>query len=188
MKTKLFLAALIVLIGTTAFAKDPGSRLAVINQRNPSIFKVIYEGEKTGNVRLTILNEKRETVFSETTRKVDGFIRRINFAGMQPGEYTVEVADGSGKKTQKVVYAIEASIKSVSVSKIAEEGKYLLAVTNNRPEQINVRIFDGAYNLVHSEDMTVNGNLKLVYNLKDVAGVPTFEVTDRAGIVQTIKY
>lgn len=189
MKTNFFLAALIVLIGTTAFAKSPdSSRVAVIGQKNTDTFKVIYEGEKIGNVKMTILNDNQEIVFAETTRNVAGFIRSVNFAGMEPGEYTIEIADGSGKQIQKVMYATETSVKNVRISKIAQEGKYLLAVTNSRPEQINVRIFDGADNLVHSEDRATNGNLKIVYNLKNVAGVPTFEVTDSAGNVRTIKY
>jgi hypothetical protein len=36
--------------------------------------------------------------------------------------------------------------------------------------------------------MTVSGSFGLVYNLKQVAGTPTFEVTDKTGNVKTIKY
>ncbi len=189
MKANLFVTALIVLIGATANAKNPdSSRVAVISQKNADTFKVIYEGEKPGDVRMTILNENKEIVFAETTKNVNGFMRNVNFAGMNPGVYTFEITDGNGKQVQKVAYATETFTKSVRVSRTAEEGKYLLAVANNGSQQINVRIFDGADNLVHSQDLTVNGNLKLVYNLKSVAGVPTFEVTDRAGNVRTIKY
>ena len=48
MKTKLFLAAL-VLVGTSAFANGPGGpRLVLIGQNSPGSFKVIYE--KSGTV------------------------------------------------------------------------------------------------------------------------------------------
>lgn len=189
MKANLFVTALIVLISATADAKSPdSSRVAVISQKNTGTFKVIYEGEKPGDVRMTILNENKEIVFAETTKNVNGFMRNVNFAGMNPGEYTFEITDGSGKQIQKVVYATETFPKSVRVSRTAEQGKYLLAVTNSRSQQINVRIFDGSDNLVHSQDLKVNGDLKLVYNLKNVSGVPTFEVTDMAGNVRTIKY
>ena len=120
MKTKLFLAAFIVLIGTTAFAKTSDSaRVVIISQMNPDIFKVIYEGEKIGTVRMTILNENREIVFAETTKNVNGFMRKVNFAGMVPGEYTIEIADGNGKQFQKVVYGTETLTKNVRVSKTA---------------------------------------------------------------------
>lgn len=189
MKAKLILAALVVLASTMAFANGPGDpRVAVINQKNPDIFKVIYEGEKKGNVRMTIFNQNDQIVFSETTRNMASFSRKLNFGGMPYGEYTIKIADGSGNQSKKIVYANVSSVKDVQVSKTDEEGKYLLAVSNDGAEQINVRIFDGADNLVHNEDVTINGNLKVVYNLKKVAGVPSFEVTDRTGNVRTVKY
>ena len=189
MKTKLFLAAL-VLVSTSAFANGPGSpRLTVIGQSNPGMFKVIYE--KSGvisNVKMTILNHDEEVVFTETTKKVDGFMRSVNFTQMDPGEYTIEISDKSGKQIQKVVYAESTPILNVHVSKIAEEGKYLLSVTNNGANRINVQIFDGTNNLVHNESTTINGNFGLVYNLKAVEGVPTFEISDKTGIIRTVKY
>lgn len=194
MKTKLFLAALIVLVGTSAFASGPGSpRLVVIGQKNPGIFKVIYESGITSNVKMTILDKNEAVVFAETTKNVEGFIRSVNFTRMEPGEYTIEIADKAGKQIQKVVYAAETDIvtapaKNVRIAKIASDGKYLLTVTNSGINQVKVRIFDGANNLVHNESTTVNGDFGLVYNLKDVDGVPTFEVTDKTGSVSTIKY
>ena len=193
MKTKLFLAALIVLVGTSAFASGPGSpRLVVIGQKNPGIFKVIYESGITSNVKMTILDKNEAVVFAETTKNVEGFIRSVNFTRMEPGEYTIEIADKAGKQIQKVVYAemeiVTAPAKNVRLAKIAADGKYLLTVTNSGINQIKVRIYDGANNLVHNESTTVNGDFGLVYNLKDVAGVPTFEVTDKTGSVSTIKY
>ena len=187
MKTTSFLAAFLVLVGTSAFANGPGDpRMTVINQKETSLFKVIYEGDAIGRVRLTIFNRHNEIVF-EDVKKSDGFIRKVNFAGMEFGEYTIQIADQNGKQTRTVVYGIKtSSVKDVTVSKMPEDGKYLLAVTNNSPEQIHLNIFDGSNNLVHSEDMTIDGKLKLVYNLKNVEGIPTFQVTDQTGNVHTI--
>ncbi|MDZ7649900.1 MAG: hypothetical protein U5K54_23705 [Cytophagales bacterium] len=120
-------------------------------------------------------------LFSETLNNVDGFIRPVNFKSMAAGEYTIEVTDASGKQMQKVNYTIENQIKSVHVAKIGNEDKYLLAVTNENSEEINVQIFDGNNNMVHNENLVVNGNLGLVYNLKNVSGIPTFQVTNAAG-------
>lgn len=178
-----------VLISSVAFAKDPGTpRVVVVNQKNSGTFKVIYEGAKSGEVTMSITNNKGTVVYAETTRVVNGFIRPVNFTGMEAGEYTIEIADASGKQIQKIVYSNESSVRSVQVSKIKEEGKYLLAVANDGAEQINVRIFDGNNNLIHNQDLTIDGNFGLVYNLKSVTGVPTFEVTDKTGNVRTIKY
>lgn len=188
MKAKFFITALIVLVSAVTFANGSDRpRLAVVSQTNSNSYKVIYQGEKIGNVKMTILNEKGEVLFSETTKGVNGFSRPVNFAGMSAGEYTIEVADESGKEVQKVTYGSKATLNQVHVAKISESGKYLLSVGSQGKDEINVRIFDGAHNLVHSEDLTINGNYGLVYNLKSIVGTPTFEVTDNVGNLRTIR-
>ncbi|PZR40251.1 MAG: hypothetical protein DI538_04705 [Azospira oryzae] len=187
MKTKSILFAVIALVATTAFAQTT-SKVAVINQKQAGTFKVIYEGASQGKVKMNIRNTSGETVFTEVINESNGFIRPVNFTGLEFGEYTIEIADGSNKLAQTVNYQPVAVAKNVHVAKINEEGKYLLAVANMGSEKINVRIFDGENNLVHNESVTVNGSLGLVYNLQKVSGAPTFEVTDNSGAVKTIKY
>jgi hypothetical protein len=188
MKTKSFLTALVVMVSTVVFAQGPGSRMVVINQKNSGSFKVIYEGQQPGKVNMTIRDAAGNVIFTETTQHVDGFVRPVNFDGMTPGEYTIEISDRSGKQIQKVAYNNETTVQTVHVSKISEQDKYLLAVASTGSEEINVRIFDGANQLVHNENVTISGNFGLVYNLKNVTGLPTFEVTDKTGNVRTINY
>ncbi|MBL7878188.1 MAG: hypothetical protein JNL53_21150 [Cyclobacteriaceae bacterium] len=183
MKTKSILFALVMsIVSVAALAADPvGPKVVVINQKESGIYKVIYAGEKAGRVTLKIYDQKGSVLFSESLSNVDGFIRPVNFKAMAAGEYTIEVTDASGKQVQKVNYALENQINSVHVAKISGEDKYLLAVANNNSEEINVRIFDGNNNLVHNENLVVNGNLGLVYNLKNVNGTPTFQITNEMG-------
>ena len=190
MKTKLMVSALLVALVTgTAVAADPvGPKVVVVNQKESGMFKVIYEGAKAGRVNLKISNQDGAVVFNESVTGVNGFIRPVNFKGMDAGEYTIEVSDASGKQVSKVNYEIEQTVNRVHVAKIAGDNKYLLAVAKGSNDQFNVKIFDGASNLVHNENLVVNGGLGLVYNLKDVAGVPTFEVTDNTGNTKVIKY
>jgi len=190
MKTKLMVCALLVAIVTgAAAAADPiGPKVVVLSQKQSGIFKVIYEGAKVGRVNLKISDQAGVIVFNESISGVDGFVRPVNFKGMAAGEYTIEVSDASGKQIQKVNYEIEQTVSMVHVAKIAGDSKYLLAVAKGTEEEINVKIFDGSSNLVHDQNLVVNGNLGLVYNLKDVAGVPTFEVTDKTGKTKVIKY
>ena len=189
MKTKNVVLSVLVtmFVSVLAMANEPGNpKVAVVSQKS-GVFKVIYEGGKPGKVSMKIFNAKGKEVFAEVLRGTNGFMLPVNFEGMEPGEYIIEIADESGKQIQKVNYRNETSVKSIHVSKIAEEGKYLLAIANNGSEQINVRIYDGANNLVHDENMTITGNFGLVYNLKQVSGTPTFEVTDKTGNTQVIK-
>jgi len=186
MKTKFMLVAVIAMVASVAFATEPNAKVAVVSQKQTGTYKVIYNGE--GKVKLNIRNTAGETIFAETINTTKGFIRPVNFAGLEFGEYTIEIADAAGKQIQKIQYQAETIAKNVHVAKIGEDGKYLLAVAGKEAEQINVKIFDGENNLVHDKNITVNGNLGLVYNLKQVSGTPTFEVTDNAGVVKTIKY
>jgi hypothetical protein len=184
MKTKLMIVALMLALSAgVALATDPvRPKVVVVNQKESGMFKVIYEGGKAGKVNLKIYDATGSVVFHETLTGVDGFIRPVNFRGMNPGEYTIEVSDASGKQIQKVNYALEKSVTAVHVARIGSEDKYLLAVANQGAEEpIQVKIFDGSGNLVHNTTIVVKKNFGLVYNLKNVAGVPTFEVTDAKG-------
>ncbi len=190
MKTKSLVFALVMaFVSVAAVAADPvGPKVVVINLKESGMFKVIYAGAQIGKVSLRIYDASNNLVFVESTNGVGGFMRPVNFKGMEAGEYTIEVADASGKTTQTVDYKIEKGLDAIHVSKIGVESKYLLAVANKGvSEEINVRIFDGSNNLVHNEMLTVDGDLGLVYNLKNVAGVPTFEVTNQAGVTKVIK-
>jgi len=188
MKAKLMVSALLVALTTgAAVAADPViPKVAIINQKETGVFKVIYEGAKVGNVNLKIVGEDGVTLYRETIANVDGFIRPLNFKSMEPGEYTIEISDANGKHVEKVNYKIERPASAVHVAKIAGDSKYLLSVEKGK--SINVKIYDSKDNLVHSESREVNGNLGLVYNLKDITGVPTFEVTDGAGNVRVIRF
>ncbi len=190
MKTKSVVFALIMaFVSVAAVAADPvGPKVVVINQKEAGIFKVIYEGAQTGKVSLKIFNDSGKVVFAETINGTDGFIRPVNFSGMEAGEYTIEVADAFGKQVQKLSYKLNEKENAIHVAKIGSESKYIVAVENEGSKEINVRIFDGFNNLVHNENRVVNGSLALVYNLKNVAGVPTFEVTNQGGTTKVIKY
>jgi len=182
MKTKsVLLIALVAMSVSVLASNEPvSSKVAVLSQES-GIFKVIYESAKAGKVTLTITDKDGNVVFREGIKSVTGFIRPVNLKGMDFGAYTFSIADENGEQIQTVNYRIDPVVKNVHIAKIAEEGKYLLAVGSEGAGQINVRIFDGENNLVHSQNLTVNGNFGLVYNLKQVAGTPTFEVTDTIG-------
>jgi hypothetical protein len=199
MKTKnVILTALVAtFVSVLAFAKDPGTpKVVVVNQKS-GVFKVIYDGQKSSKVTMRILSANGTEVFSENLGIVSGFVRPVNFTGMADGEYTIEIADNAGAQSTKVRYnkekatnsvVREKATNSIHIARLAQGSKYLLAVANKGSEQINVKIFDGSNNLVHDENMTVTGNFGLVYNLTQVAGTPTFEVSDKTGNVKTIKY
>lgn len=202
MKTRnvVLTVAAVIVASTFTFAGNPTSKVVVVNQNNSEIFKVIYEGTTAGKVTLKVYDNQGIELLSEITSGLEKFMRPVNFSGMQPGEYSIEITDNNGKHTQKVNYKIanrsatdgvavkrESSIKSVYITKLKEAGKYLMSVNTDGTKKINVRIFDEADNLLHSEVVTVNGSTGLVYNLKQVEGQPTFLVIDNDGNRKVIK-
>lgn len=183
--TSLFIAALVV-VASTAFGKEePTKGLAVVPVKGSEVFKVIYKGETAGRVKLNLYNVNGEVVFSESFTGTDGFIRPLNFKGLEAGEYTLELVDATGKKTEKISYSKVTSAKNVHISKVTTEaGKFLVAIAGSGAEEIKVNIYDGASNLVHSEVKVVTGDYAQLFSLKNIAGAVTFEVSDKNGIVK----
>ena len=187
MKTTSILIAALMMISAVALADEPGApKLVVVSQKESGLFKVIYENPKSSKVKMTILNSDGDALYAESIKVNEGFIVPVNFNGLASGEYSIEVTDGTAKQIQKVSYNTSAKAQRVHVAKLTNEvNKYLLSVASEGA--INVRILDGANNIIHEQDLKVNGALGLVYNLKSVTS-PTFEVTDGQGNVKTIKY
>jgi hypothetical protein len=122
MKTKsLFIAALVVVSAVvSAVGKDePTSKagLAIVPVKGSEVFKVIYKGESVGRVKLSLFNASNEVVFTESLSNVEGFIRPLNFKGLAYGEYTLEIADATGKRTEKISYTSSKSV--IRVAKLA---------------------------------------------------------------------
>jgi hypothetical protein len=193
MKIKsLFIAVLVVISSATAFAgKDEPRKtgLAIVPVKGNEVFKVVYKGENIGRVKLNVYGSTGSIVFSETIYGVNGFIRPLNFSGLSAGEYTIELIDDSGKRTEKVLYQPKSNITYIHVSKIsAEEGKYLVAIANTGNEVVNLNIFDGNNNLVHTESRSISGDFAQVYKLENASSSYTFELTDKTGHTKAIKF
>ena len=191
MKTKsLYVAALITLAAAfTAVGKDePALGLAVVPVKGSEVFRVIYKSENPSKVKLSVYNAASEVVFTENMGSVGGFIRPLNFSGLAFGEYTIELTDASGKKSEKVSYGPAAkSATHVHVAKLTQPDKFLLSVTNSAREIITVKIFDDANNLVHTSSKEVTGEYAQLFSVKDMQGV-TFEVSNSAGALRTIRF
>jgi len=190
MKTKsLYFAALFVIGATVAaVGKDePSTGLVVVSAKGSEIVKVIYKSENTGRVKLSIYDAASNVVFSETRISNEGFIRPLNFGGLQFGEYTVELTDAAGTNTEKVNYQPIAKTKNVHVLKINKEGKFFLSVANN-DSNVTVKIYDAHSNLVHNSSQVITGDLATIYSVKNFSGACTFEITSNDGVTSVFNF
>ena len=192
MKTKVMcIAAFIVIVASVAaVAKDePRAGFAVVPVKGSEVFKVIYKGETASKVKLNVLNASSDIVFTETFNNLNGFIRPLNFSGLKFGEYTIEVTDAQGTRTEKVNYQPEKAERSFHVAKLLkEEGSYLFSVAKNGGLPITVKIFDNANNLLYTGSRSDSGDFAQVFTLKDVNGGVTFEVSDNSGHLRTVRF
>jgi hypothetical protein len=194
MKTKSLLFTALVMISAvvSAVGKDEPRRtgMAVVPVKGSGIYKVIYKGETAGKVRLNIYNASAQLILTETFNGVDGFICPLNFAGLQAGDYTIEIVDGTGKKIEKISYLAKKNAKFIHVSKISNEaGKFLLSVVNGAAnEEISVKIYDDKNNLIHTESKELKGDFAQVYKVGNLSTSYTFEISDKSGNVKTYNF
>jgi len=170
-------------VAVSAVAKEVPSEaaMAVVSVKGSEVVKVIYKGVTAGKVKVNVYNAASKVVFSESRSTVEGFILPLNFTGLDAGQYTVEIIDAVGVKSEKIQYQPTVATTNVHVSKLNAEGKFLLSVAKNTDENISVKIYDENNNLVHSSAKKVAGDFAQVFTFSNFSGAYTVEVTNERG-------
>lgn len=192
MKTKsIVLAAFLLMTAVATFGSDEPKKagVAVVPMKGAELVKVIYKSETAAKVRVKVYNADKGVIYSEGFSDTKGFILPLNLSKVGYGEYTFEITDATGTRTEKLVYEPAKSINNIRIAKLdAGVGKFLVAVTSPKQETITVRIFDNFNNVLHNEVKSVSGNFAQVYTVKNLTGACTFEVSDNAGFVKTVQF
>ena len=166
-----------------------GTSKVGIKKDDETTFNLTYKAEKEMNVSVSIVNELGQTIFSETVKKTDGFMRPYNFSGLGEGIYTIEIADELGEYTELVDFRSGKIEKAIDIKKIAgAEGKYLITALGTGKERITVNIYNALDELIHTETAMTDGNFGQVYNLSQLNETVKFEITTQYGAVKTAKY
>jgi hypothetical protein len=190
---KISFALVGVLFSTLLFANgtdEPAiakASVAVSNAAGSSLFKVFYQADLKSDVKISILDKSGNLIFSEKIKSTDGFLRPYNFEKLNWGEYEILLETNDGKKSQLVTYQGAKIEKHVAITKLAEEGKYLLTARSKEIDNINVNIFNQNNELVFSESKKVDGEFAQVVNLKKLKAF-TIEVTDSEGLLKSYRY
>lgn len=182
-KTLSFIAALLI-VTSSAFASAPDEPISGISVlRKGELIKLLYKGEKYTDVKVNILNQENEVIFSEKIKGTEGFIRPYNFSNLPHGNYSFELIDNLGHREIKHVdYRLEARKRVMHVVKVAgTTGKFVVSVPNTGASQLSINIYDDHGRIMHAEKEQVTGDFARVYNIKDHNGRVTFEVIDNQG-------
>ncbi len=205
MTTKsLLIAALVVICSSaSAIAKEEPTKagFAIVPVKGSETFKIVYKSENTGSTKVNVYNADSKVIFSKVVSNTGGFILPLNFNGLEYGEYTIELTDATGTKTEKVVFqtAVKSSLSgnakpsatsslNVHIAKLSGEGKFLVAVANTSNEVVTIKIYDNANNLVYNETKALSGDFAQVFALKNISSSFTFEVSDKTGNLKSVTF
>jgi hypothetical protein len=175
-----------VLVSTFVWANGPKSEsgMAVVKS-NASSYKLIYKAELASNVRVEIINSANKLVFSETIRNSDGFVRPYNFGSLPEGEYTIRLDNGSNWLTEKVNYR-QGEVQKLAHLVTLKDGRYLLTVPGTGEDQLSIRIFGENGQTLYTATDKVNGNFGRLFNLQQVDGAVSIEVSGSSGASKTL--
>jgi hypothetical protein len=192
MKKNVLILMVLVAIGNAAVAmpaEDPAPASGVGIMKKGKTFHVFYKAAKLSDVKIFIRNERNDLVFTETIRKTDGFVRPYNFTQLEEGNYSVEVVDCSHRQVQKITHETKPSEKLMHVVRVSPaENKFLLTVSNKVHNIISVKIYAGKHQLVYEEMLETANDFAKLYNLNQIDGDFSFEITDGEGNVKVLSY
>jgi hypothetical protein len=185
-------ATILALLSINAFADVPTS-VKVIPATTGNVFTLHYQTPPAGTVKVSILNSDNKVVFSESINESIGFTRPYNFSQLEKGEYKIIVQDKSGRQEQIVRYGMNETKSYIRISEMnKEESRFVLNIGTSLNQRVTVRIYDNAKGLVHEQEIEVDGNYGMIYNLSKVRSssksIVMFEVSTAAGQVQTAMF
>lgn len=191
---KKFLTILVVLTAVAGAVNaneidNPKAKRGMAVMKTGSVVKLFYKGSVSGDVKVSIYNEKGDKVFKETIRGIENFMRPYNFSSLAEGEYTIELEGADGRQLEKVNYTKGKIEKLMNLMHLkGTENKYVLTVASRVNDTLQVNIYDGSNNLVYSGPETIQGDFAKIYNLDKVGDQFRFEVTDQNGFTKSLVY
>lgn len=166
-----------VFAGNATDAPEPGFSIL----KNGSVIHLLYKSSTPSNVRVTIIDEKNNLVYTEVLKRIDGFNRPYNMNSLPLGKYTFEVEDYSGISRKNVVIGPKKNDMAVHVERVhGTEGKILLMVGKSS-KGFTMRLEDKFGRKLYSESKTIDSDFASVYNFSKVRGEVSVVVTDFHG-------
>ena len=186
MNKPLSLLAILLISGIT-FANafdNPRTTMAVI--KNGSTFRLFYKGAQQSDVKVLILNDENQIVYSEKIKNTDGFARPYNFSNLPEGHYSIQIKDNAGVRTETVNHQTEREEKTMHLLRLDGTGKYVLSVPSQGKQDLSITIFNDMNEVLYESDEKINGDFARIYNLGDQTSKFRFVVTDGKGLTKSV--
>jgi hypothetical protein len=176
----------ILLIGGITFANAFDNPSTMIVLKNGSTFRLLYKGAKQSDVKVLILNDENNIVYSEKIKNTDGFARPYNFSNLPEGHYSIQIKDNAGVRTETVNHETIKEEKTMHLLRLDGTGKYVLSVPNKGEEDLSIMIFNDLNEVLYQSQEKISGDFARIYNLGDQARNFRFVVTDGKGLTKSI--
>ena len=188
MKKILSLVLVVIAIGhMNAKGIEPNSPLGTSIIKKGALVKLFYRGEHSGKVKVTIYDENGTVVFKEVVENHEHFMRPYNFSSLPSGEYTIQIADENGTRIEKVEHGVSKKKRPANLWRLnPDSNKYMLSVPCNGSDELVVKIYDERNTVIYQETARMSGDFAKVYDLSQVKGAHTFEITDNNGGVRRL--
>lgn len=188
MKKILSLVLVLIAIGhMNAKGIEPNSPLGTSIIKKGALVKLFYRGEHSGKVKVTIYDENGTVVFKEVVENHEHFMRPYNFSSLPSGEYTIHIADENGTRIEKVEHGVSKKKRPANLWRLnPDSNKYMLSVPRNGSDEPVVKIYDERNTVIYQETARMSGDFAKVYDLSQVKGAHTFEITDNNGGVRRL--
>lgn len=188
MKKILSLVIVLLAVGQlSAKGIEPKSPLGMSVIKQGFLVKVFYRAEEIADVKVTIYNQSGAIVYREALDNTTNFMRPYNFSSLPAGEYTIELADGQGKRYEKVTHSAKNNVRVAHLTRLNDsESTYVLAVPNRGQDELLVTIYDDKNAIVYQHKELIKGDFAKVYNLESIAGEHTFVISDKKGKINRL--
>jgi len=186
MNKPLSLLAILLISGIT-FANafdNPTTRMVVL--KNGSTFRLLYQGTEQSDVKVLILNDENQILFTEKIKNTDGFARPYNFSNLPEGHYSIQIKDNAGVRTETVSHQIKIEEKTMHLLRLDGTGKYVLSVPNQGKQDLSITIFNDMNEVLYESDEKINGDFARIYNLGDQSSKFRFVVADGKGMTKSV--
>lgn len=177
----------ILLISGISFANafdNPKTTMAVL--KNGSTFRLLYKGATQSDVKVLILNDENQVVYTEKIKNTAGFARPYNFSNLPEGLYSIQIRDHAGVRTETVNYHNKREERAVHLLRLEGTGRYVLSVPNKGKDDLSITIFNDLNEVLYKSSENISGDFARIYNLGKQTGNFRFVVSDGKGSTKSI--
>ena len=159
------LTLLLAIISVTAFSSNINPSSIAVVQSAENIYNVYYKSSEVEKVKISILNNNNELVFTERIDK-GSFKRPYNFSNLAYGQYQVIIESVSGVSSKIINHGSADARSVIKVSAVSkEEGKFAVRISNRGSQPATIRIYDNIKGLIFDKQVDVNGSFGQVFNV-----------------------